>query len=415
MTGKNGAAAGTAIRGVKIFIIVSVFTGLAVGLSDSILANYFKEAYEATPQQRGFIEFPRELPGILALLVIAALSFLKNVKTAIITQILALAGIAALGFIRPSFAVMCVFLFIYSLGVHMYMPLNDSIGLSLAKALGKGTGRTMGRFQSARMASTMFAGILIFFGFRYGWFSFSTPVTVFLISAAAFLLVGVFLGVLRKAEPVVETDAPVNAKFVFRKAYIRYYIICALFGGRKQIMIVYSPWVLIELLGFRADTMSILAVIGALIGIFFLPVVGKWIDRFGVRKIMMVEAFAFILIYIAYGLLSRWVSGSAATPGGILMILVYLLNILDRMSGQFGMDRVIYMRQIALKPEDVTPSLSLGMSIDHILAIAGATVCGVIWQQFGPEYVFVLAGGLSLLNFFVARGIKLNHTKGNAP
>jgi predicted MFS family arabinose efflux permease len=172
-------------------------------------------------------------------------------------------------------------------------------------------------------------------------------------------------------------------------------------------MIVYSPWVLIELLGFRADTMSILAVIGALIGIFFLPVVGKWIDRFGVRKVMMVEAFAFLLIYMAYGLLSRWVGGAAAAPAGIMMLLVYLLNIIDRMTAQFGMDRAIYMRQIAAAPEDVTPSLSLGMSIDHVLAIAGATVCGVIWQQFGPEYVFILAGALSLLNFFVARGIKL--------
>jgi predicted MFS family arabinose efflux permease len=395
------------VKGVKIFIAVSVFTGIAIGLSDSILANYFKEAYEVTPQQRGFIEFPRELPGILALLVIAALSSLKNVKTAIITQILALGGLAALGLMRPSFAVMCVFLFIYSLGVHMYMPLNDSIGLSIAKACGKGTGRTMGRFQSARMAATMCAGILIFFGFRYGWFSFNTPIVVFLIAVAAFAFAAVFLAVLRKKEPVVETDAPVNAKFVFRKEYIRYYVICALFGGRKQIMIVYSPWVLIELLGFRADTMSILAVIGAFIGIFFLPVVGKWIDRFGVRKIMMVEAFAFIIIYIAYGLLSRWVSGSAVNPGGILMILVYLLNIIDRMTGQFGMDRAIYMRQIAVTPEDVTPSLSLGMSIDHVLAIAGATACGAIWAHFGPEYVFVVAGVLSLVNLFVARGIKV--------
>jgi MFS family permease len=403
----NGSKSTKIATGVKIFIIVSALAGLSMGLSDAILANYFKDAYEVTPQQRGFIEFPRELPGIIALLVIAALSSLKNVKTAIITQMLAVAGLVVLGLLRPTFAVMLVFLFVYSLGVHMYMPLRDSIGLSIAKARGTGTGRTMGYFHSAGMAATMFAGILVFFGFRYGWFSFETPVAVFLISAAAFMLVGAFLAVLRKKEPVVETDAPVNAKFVFRKEYIRYYVICALFGGRKQIMIVYSPWVLIELLGFKADTMSILAVIGALIGIFFLPVVGKWIDRFGVRKIMMVEAFAFIIIYIAYGLLSRWVSGSVVNPGGILMILVYLLNIIDRMTGQFGMDRAIYMRQIAVTPEDVTPSLSLGMSIDHVLAIMGATVCGAIWAHYGPEYVFAVAGGLSLINLFVARGIKV--------
>jgi predicted MFS family arabinose efflux permease len=172
-------------------------------------------------------------------------------------------------------------------------------------------------------------------------------------------------------------------------------------------MIVYSPWVLIELLGFGADTMSMLAVLGSLIGIFFLRLVGKWIDKYGVRKIMMVEAFCFILIYIAYGLLSRWLNMNLdIRPAGIFMFFVYLLNIADRMTGQFYMDRAIYMRSIAVVPEDVTPSLSLGMSIDHVMAIAGAAVCGVIWGRFGPEYVFILAGFMSLINLAVAWGIK---------
>jgi predicted MFS family arabinose efflux permease len=224
----------------------------------------------------------------------------------------------------------------------------------------------------------------------------------------AFIFVALLLSLLRKTDPVVETDAPPNAKMVFRKEYIRYYIICSLFGGRKQIMIVYSPWVLIELLGFRADTMSILGVVGSLIGIFFLRLIGKWIDKYGVRKIMLVESFCFILIYIAYGLLSRWLNLSVdMRPAGILLFLVYLLNIADRMTGQFSMDRAIYMRSIAVVPEDVTPSLSLGMSIDHVMAIAGASVCGIIWARLGPEYVFVLAGLMSAVNFFVARGIRL--------
>jgi predicted MFS family arabinose efflux permease len=395
--------------GVKLFLGAAACAGLAMGLSDAILSNYFKEAYAVTSQQRGFIEFPRELPGVVSLFVIALLSFLKNVKTAILTQILATLGMLVLGFLRPGFSVMLIFLFIYSLGTHMYMPLGDSIGLSLAK--GRGLGKMMGQINSVRMGFGMLAGILTFIGFRSGFFSFETPVLVFILSAAAFAMVGVFLGVLRKTDPAIEEDAPVNAKFVFRREYIRYYMICALFGGRKQIMIVYSPWVLIELLDFGADTMSILAVTGSFIGIFFMPMIGRWIDRYGVRRIMMTESFAFIGIYIAYGILSRMVGMGGLAIAGTAMMLVYLLNILDRMSSQFIMTRSIYMRSIALAPEDVTPSLSLGMSIDHVLAIAGSAVCGVIWQVWGPEYVFVLAGVMSLGNLLVARGIKLSVDK----
>ncbi|MCL2702458.1 MAG: MFS transporter [Defluviitaleaceae bacterium] len=393
------------IDGIMVFLIISAFTGLAMGLSDSILSNYFREAYNATAQDRGFIEFPREMPGVISLLLIASLAFLKNVKTAIIAMLLAAAGMTVLGLWRPSFGVMLIFIFIYSLGTHMNMPVRDSIGLSLVKD--RGMGRMMGRFNSMSMAFSMLAGLIIFFGFRFGFFDFGVPVAVFLLSAACFILAAVFFGILRKVDPAPEKDAPVNARFIFRKEYIRYYIICAFFGGRKQIMIVYSPWVLIELLGFRADSMSILAVIGAFIGIFFVPIVGRWIDRYGVRKVMMIEALAFIGVYIAYGLLSRWVGARAVSLAGPAMLLVYLLNIVDRMTAQFGMDRAIYMRQIALRPEDVTPSLSLGMSIDHILAIAGSAVCGMIWVNFGPEYVFILAGLMSAANFVVAKGIKI--------
>jgi predicted MFS family arabinose efflux permease len=257
------------------------------------------------------------------------------------------------------------------------------------------------------MASMMVAGLIVFVGFRNDWFSFETPVLVFILAMFSFAGLALLLMLLRKKESVVETDAPVNAKLVFRKEYIRYYIICSLFGGRKQIMLVYSPWVLIEFLGFRADTMSILAVIGSFIGIFFLRLVGKWIDKYGVRNVMMIEACSFIIIYVAYGFLSRWLNTTETAAGGILLFFVYLLNIIDRMTAQFSIDRAIYMRSIAITPEDVTPSLSLGMSIDHVMAIGGAALCGVIWNQFGPEYVFIFAGFISLLNLLVAKGIRL--------
>jgi predicted MFS family arabinose efflux permease len=250
-----------------------------------------------------------------------------------------------------------------------------------------------------------------FVGFRAGWFDYETPILVFLLSALTFFSVAALLAVLSRRDPgrdggAARDRAAPRVKFVWKRQYLRYYVICALFGGRKQIMMVYSPWVLIDLLGFKTDTMSILAVIGSLIGVFFMPVVGRWIDRFSVRRVMMAEATAFLAVYIAYGFLSKWVSGHAVVLTGVGMAFVYLLYIADKMSAQFAMVRAIYMRSIALTPEDVTPSLSLGMSIDHVVAIAGSYICGAVWYAWGPEYVFLIAGALSLLNLIVAWGIK---------
>jgi predicted MFS family arabinose efflux permease len=387
-----------------IFIIIMAFTGFQGGVLDLILSNYFKDAYEVTAQQRGLIEIPRELPGVVSLFIITAFSFLRDIKTAVIAQILGVVGLVVLGLFHPAYGIMLIFIFIYSLGLHMFMPLGDSIGLSLTTR--ETMGRVMGRFNSVRMALGMIAGLTCFFGFRSGFFDFNVPVLIFLICAGCFLACAVLLLILhakigRDVESKTETS-----KMVFRKAYMRYYVICALFGARKQIMFAFSPWVLIELLGFKADMMSILGVIGSFIGIFFIPLIGKLIDRKGSRFAMIIEASAFIAIYIAYGLLSKWVDESTVMLTGIGMFFVYVLFILDRMTSQFYMVRSIYFKSVAIKEEDVTPSLSTGMAIDHVVAIIGATLCGFVWDAWGPEYVFLIASLLSAANLAAVWGIK---------
>ncbi|MDR1961417.1 MAG: MFS transporter [Gracilibacteraceae bacterium] len=405
----DGAAGANMAFAIKLFMAITAFVGLAMGFSDALLANYFKDAYDVNAQQRGFIEFPREMPGVLAIFVIAALAGLRDIRTALAAHALTAAALIALAFLRPAFPVMLIFLFLYSMGVHMYLALGDSIALSLAQK--QNMGSMLGRINSVRMALFMFAGVVTFFGFRRGLFDFETPVAVFLLAAVCLTLACLLFLLLTRIAPAGENGpARRSTKLVFRRAYLRYYVICALFGGRKQIMLVYSPWVLIDLLDFGADTMSILSVAGAFIGIFFMPLVGRWIDRFGVRNVMMAEAFAFISVYIAYGFLSRWISHNAVVLTGAGMMLVYLLNIIDRMSAQFAMVRAVYLRSIALTPDDVTPSLSLGMSLDHVIGIAFSFVCGTIWYIWGPEYVFLLAGILSLANLFAARGIGIKES-----
>ncbi|MDR1727949.1 MAG: MFS transporter [Acidobacteriota bacterium] len=386
-----------------LFAAACAFTGFYTGVTDSVLANYFKDAYDVTARQRGFIEFPRETPGVLSLLVISALAFLKDIRTAIVAQILGAVGLVVLGLWHPSYAVMLAFLFIFSLGQHMFMPLGDSIGLSLARR--ENMGRVLGRFNSVRMAFGMLAGLVCFFGFRWGFLDFETPVLIFLVCAACFALTGALLYALHRTAGRAAEEGQPPAKLVFRKEYMRYYVLCALFGGRKQIMYVFSPWVLIDLLDFKADVMSILAVVGSFIGVFFLPFIGRLIDRMGARKVMMIEAAAFVAIYVAYGGLSKWVDENAVVLTGAGMLLVYLLNIIDKMCAQFYMVRSIYMKAVARTPEDVTPSLSAGMAIDHVLAILGSALCGLVWAAWGPEYVFLVAGLLSLANFVVAAGI----------
>lgn len=60
-------------RAVRLFTLVIALTALANGLGSSIFSNYFNEVYHIDSIQRGFIEIPRESPGVLCMALVAAL------------------------------------------------------------------------------------------------------------------------------------------------------------------------------------------------------------------------------------------------------------------------------------------------------------------------------------------------------
>ena len=393
-------------RELLLFFIITAAVGMALSLGDGVLNNYFKEVYNVSADVRGIIEFPRELPGFLCLIAISLLSFMGDVKIAIITQVLSFIGILALGLLTPPFAIMLVFLFINSLGMHMYMPLTDSIGMSLVED-DRLLGKRMGQYKSVGTTFSLLGSILAYVGFKTGFFSFNTQIKwVFVASAILFALVFILYIVLHKTmehEPVQKR----KFKLELKKDYKYYYILATMNGAQKQIMIVFGPWVLIEILGKSTDTMILLIMIGSFLGIFFLRLLGKWIDKYGVKKLLFADALSFIGVYVLYGLLSMGFDTGALPLVGIPFILAGALFVLDRMSMQMGMVRVIYLKNIAHSPKDITTTLSTGISIDHVVSIIGATLGGLAWKAWGPQYVFFIAAALSVVNLVVAAKVKL--------
>jgi predicted MFS family arabinose efflux permease len=391
---------------VVVYFFILALTAVGLGLSDGVFSNYFKDAYNVTAFQRGVIEFPRELPGILSIVVISLLSFLGDIRISIMAQLLSTIGLLFLGFLTPTFAVMCIFLFINSMGMHLFFPLSDAIGMSLIK--GNEVGKRMGQYKGVSTAFSMVASVIVFLGFRTKIFSLTAPVKViFVIAAAVFavvFLLSLYMSRIVKA-PIKEDR---KLKFFFRKEYKYYYILAIMTGVQKQIMAVFGPWVLIDLLSKKADTIAILGIIGSFIGIFFIPALGKWLDRYGIRKMLYADAISFIGVYIAYGLLASGFSSGILAKVGIPVILTFVLIILDRMSMQMSMIKTIYLRSITADKAEITSTLSLGMSMDHIVSILCAYIGGIIWTTLGPQYIFFFAAAASFINLAVAKVVVIN-------
>ncbi|MCL2378587.1 MAG: MFS transporter [Defluviitaleaceae bacterium] len=381
-------------------LIATVLTSLAAGLSEATYSNFYLEVYNVTAAQRGFIEFPRELPGLIAVIVVSVMSFLGEIRLAIVAQLLSITGLLLLGIFTPPFAIMLGFLFINSMGMHLYMPLKDGIGLNIIGD--ENTGRKFGLLNGVRTGAGFFAALAVFFGFRTGFFDFSHYILRNFLIATLFIA-GVVL-ILLKIRKMIG-DPPISTgkgRFLFRKEYKFYYLLASLHGAHKQIAGVFGPWVLISILLRQADTMAFLSMIGMFLGIFFIPMAGRLADRFGVRSMMFAEGFSFIGIYVLFGVFSAGLMSGSIGAIGIPIIAVYVLFILDRMTMQLGMIRVLYLRSIVRDRSEISPTLSTGMSIDHAISIICAFLGGLVWEAWGPQYVFFIAAVLALGNVMVA-------------
>ena len=392
-------------REMLLFFIMISAAALGNGLSDSVYSNYFKEAYNVTTTQRAFIEFPREMPGLLCALVIASLSMLGDAKISLIAQIASCAGLMALGLFTPSYGVMLIFLFINSMGMHLFMPLSDSMGMALAEP-GQ-VGRRMGQYASVKMLFGFIAGLTVFFGFRFGAFSFHTPTILPFLVGAGFFMVAAVAAAMLVAQKIPALHGRKRTRLVLRKQYRYFYLLTMLNGVQKQIAYVFGSWVIIDLLLKRADTMSMLLIVASFISIFFMRAIGHWIDRFGIKRMMYVDALTFIFIYTIYGFVV-WGIGSGVLPGvGWPVVLIYALFVMDRLSMQIGVVKSVYLKSIAITKEEITATLSTGTSLDHVVSILAAQLSGFIWTLWGPQWVFFMAALFSLGNLFVAWRVQI--------
>ena len=64
------------------------------------------------------------------------------------------------------------------------------------------------------------------------------------------------------------------------------------------------------------------------------------------------------------------------------------------------------MRSIALDSSEVTRTLSVGLSVDHVMAILASPVMGLIWEGMGVQYVFYLAALSALFQVAAARMVE---------
>lgn len=386
-------------KDITLFLIVSALLGLSQSVDYSIFNNYLSDIFHITVFQRTLLEIPRELPGFLIVFVSGVLFFVGDVRMASIASMISAAGFFCMGFASPDFAVMTIWLMVYHTGTHLNMPLSNSIALSLAEE-GQ-LGKRLGQVNSANTAMFLLGSLLIMF--LYWILGESRHMTFykygFMISAIALVLAAILLLFMTPYKP---KDA--KFKLVFRKEYKLYYILCLLYGARKQIFITFGPWVLIKIFNQTPKEFAILGLLTAFIGIFFKPLFGHLIDKWGERKVMIAESTLLLFVFGGYAFSQAFFNNLQI--GWVALYVISACYILDQLLSAVVMARATYIKKIAVHPEDISPTLSMGISIDHIVSMSLPWVGGFVWITYGYQYVFL--GGMAVVfaGILVAMRIK---------
>jgi len=69
--------------------------------------------------------------------------------------------------------------------------------------------------------------------------------------------------------------------------------------------------------------------------------------------------------------------------------------------------RTTYLGKIAEDPADITPTIATGITIDHAVAMSLPVLSGYIWEAYGFRWVFLLAGTIAVVGFFVCLRIRV--------
>ena len=366
-----------------IFLFSIFLNAIATGIFVTSLNNFLADVYNLSANQRGVIETIRETPGMLLFLILAPLSAIKEGGILIFSLLLSAVGMAGIN-LSSGVIQATAWLFIWSTGIHLVMTLRESFCLALSEPHTRG--RLFGLMTSLRSLGSIIGAACIWVGMGHLGFGYkglywaAGALAALSASSVAFIKEGAHLNKPRKA-------------FVIKRKYSLFYTLAVLFGVRKQIFLVFGPWVLIRIFNQDASAMARLMVISSAVGFFIKPYLGRLIDRYGERTVLMGDSMALILICACYGL------AETHFPKALVLPSLFASFILDDCLFSLRLAHVTYLSKIADSTDELTTSISTSYSIEHLVSMAAPVLAGMIWVRFGYEWVFFVSAFVAILMF----------------
>ncbi|MDC7244550.1 MAG: MFS transporter [Sphaerochaetaceae bacterium] len=385
---------------VRYFLTIVIIIGLTQGLYRGVQDNYLAQVVHINEFERGIVEFFRELPGLLLVFILAVMYRFSESKVFKIGAAIMLSGSVGLLLAGTGDVIVVTFMVLFSLGEHIAMPVRSTITLHLAEE-GK-QGAALGVTSMILHGGKIFgfivvSGLFILFPKLGITEHEATGFKIIFAISSLLMLAAVLIGFALKDEgKEVRRD-----RIYFSRKFAKYYGLETFYGARKQIFLTFAPYVLILKYGASTSMVSFLLALCAVFGMLFSPLIGRLIDKIGYKVIMIADTLILIVVCMLYGFSHR------IFPMNIAFIVVSINYVLDSILTLGSLATNVYVQDIADTPEEMTSTLSTGISVNHFISIIIALLGGLIWQKVGVEALFTLAALLGIANSLFAASIKV--------
>ena len=142
--------------------------------------------------------------------------------------------------------------------------------------------------------------------------------------------------------------------------------------------------------------MAFLLGVCAFLNVFAAPAIGKLTDKWGYRNTMIWDTVILFFVCLLYGY------AGDVFEYRLAFWVVCLNFVLDAVISTTSLATNIYVRSLADSQDELTSTLSTGISINHLISIISAPVGGWIWVKYGIGSLFAFSALMAIGNTLFA-------------
>ncbi|MEM7732063.1 MAG: MFS transporter [Pseudomonadota bacterium] len=369
-------------RPVTLLFLMAAAMPIAFSTWSALLNNFVIDVADFDGSDIGWLHTVREIPGFLAVGVIAIIIFMREQVLGIVSLIMLGAATAVTAW-YPSMAGILTITMLSSIGFHYYETVNQSLQLQwLPKNRAP---QILGWMVAAGSAAALLSyGLIVLTWDTLGL----TYNTVYMIAGGVCVAIAAFCFV---AYPQFEAPTPQVKKMILRKRYWLYYLLQFMAGARRQIFVVFAGFMMVEKFGFEVHEITALYLINLVANMVCGPFMGRAVHHFGERATLLFEYAGLAIVFGLYG-------GLYFFGWGVLLAAV--LYVVDHLLFALALALKTYFQKIA-DPADIAPTAAVAFTINHVAAVFLPAGLGYLWL-ISPGAVFILAAGMASVSFLLA-------------